>query len=348
MATPATGRPSWSTTWQRSGTTGDGPSCAGIAASSIAVAAIDLARCDTVESTATDRESTAGQSPRVVVLLPTAAPPPLLRAAVDLLHLLQQLDRVGQRPLEAVAAHDRAERAAGGDALDLRQHLLGALGLAAGEDDDAAAAERTLHHVLHAVGQRGDRDLLRLVHLLRRLLLDVFGRRLDLDDVRAELGGDLRRGGQRGLRVVAGVQRIAVVELQDQRNAAGVLAGAGLEEAERRGVGVAAGLQRQLEMELRIVGRRVLGEAARRAVLEALVYRQDHELAGAGEIAAVHQRAQVAQHAGVVRLVPAQDLIDAFGHGSSRQVSAVQRSWPAATGETEGNFRGRDCAARRR
>src|SRR5712671_4998024 len=214
MATPATGRPSWSTTWQRSGTTGDGPSCAGIAASSIAVAAIDLARCDTVESTATDRESTAGQSPRVVVLLPTAAPPPLLRAAVDLLHLLQQLDRVGQRPLEAVAAHDRAERAAGGDALDLRQHLLGALGLAAGEDDDAAAAERTLHHVLHAVGQRGDRDLLRLVHLLRRLLLDVFGRRLDLDDVRAELGGDLRRIGadvDRGLALLrqAAAARVA-------------------------------------------------------------------------------------------------------------------------------------------
>src|SRR5262249_35132363 len=158
-----------------------------------------------------------------------------------------------------------------------------------------------LHDVLHAVGQRRDRDLLALVHLLRRVLLDVVGRRLDLDHVRAELRGDLGRvgadvdrrlaglaealaariapdhhgepvvlrppgraarpaylpfappaagenrkadapaaepqrvldrPGDRRLRILAAEQRVAVVELQDQRDLAGVLARARLEEAE--------------------------------------------------------------------------------------------------------------------
>src|SRR5262245_14165333 len=65
---------------------------------------------------------------------------PLLRLPVDLLDRLQQLDGVRHRPLERVAAHDRAERAAVGDALDLGEHLVGALRLAAGEDHDAPAA----------------------------------------------------------------------------------------------------------------------------------------------------------------------------------------------------------------
>src|SRR4030095_8002363 len=60
---------------------------------------------------------------------------------------------------------------------------------------DAATAEGALHDVTRAVRERADRDLLRLVDLLRGLLLDVLGRRLHLDDVRAELGCDLRRVG---------------------------------------------------------------------------------------------------------------------------------------------------------
>jgi len=44
-----------------------------------------------------------------------------------------------------------------------------------------------------AVGQRLRGDLVLLEDLLRLRLLDVILRRLDLDDVRPELRGDLRR-----------------------------------------------------------------------------------------------------------------------------------------------------------
>src|SRR5438046_1493608 len=67
--------------------------------------------------------------------------------------------------------------------------------IATGEDDDPPPAEGTLHHVTDAVGERRQRHALLLVHLLRRGLLDVRARGLHLDDVRAQLGGDLRRIG---------------------------------------------------------------------------------------------------------------------------------------------------------
>ena len=65
--------------------------------------------------------------------------------------------------------------------------------LAAREDDDALAVEGALDAVTHAVGERLDRHVVLLEDLLRLGLLDVRRRRLDLDDVRAELRGDLRR-----------------------------------------------------------------------------------------------------------------------------------------------------------
>ena len=207
------------------------------------------------------------------------------------------------------------------------------LGLAAREDDDAPAVEGALHDVAHALGQRGDRDALLLVDLLRGFLLDVVGRRLHLDEVRAELRGDLRRVGarrrsrsrppsrcrsragrtrprpprptrlrllgeladlpvhlvargragvdreadrraaeaqrvadaarDRRARVGAAEERVGVVELEDQRDVAGELGGARLEEAERRRVGVAAGVDRELEVVARVVAGRVRREAAR-------------------------------------------------------------------------------------
>ena len=76
---------------------------------------------------------------------------------------------------------------------------------------------------------------------------------------------------------------VVVVDLQDQRDLAGELGRAGLDEAERRGVGVAAGVDGELEVVARVVAGGVGREAARRAVLEALVDRQDHHLARAGE-----------------------------------------------------------------
>src|SRR5262245_13102521 len=311
----------------------------------------------------------------------------LLRRAVDILHALEQLQRFGHRALECVATHDRAERAAVRETLDLGQHLGGALRLTAREDHDAATAEGALHDVTRAIRERADRDLLRLVDFLRGLLLDLLGRRLDLDDVRAELSCDLGRVGadvdrglallaqraaariaphddretgrlrlfgdraqlhvhrvalvaaridreadrgateaqrvvdrtrDRGLRVRSAVQRVAVVQLQDQRDAARVLARTAFEETERRCIRVAAGGDRELEMIVRVVTRRVLRERTRGTVLEALVDRQDHELAGAGERAGFHDPAQVLQDAWVVGFVPAEDFVDALAHVSRR------------------------------
>ena len=68
------------------------------------------------------------------------------------------------------------------------------------------------------------------------------------------------------------------------------------EHAERGGDGVAAALDGQLDEVLRVEVGRVLGEGGRRRVLDALVDRQDRQVAGAAEAAVVEQRAQVAQH----------------------------------------------------
>ncbi len=105
-----------------------------------------------------------------------------------------------------------------------------ALGLAAGEDHDAPAVEGALHHVLDALPERGGGDGVLLVDLLRLgLLQEVLGR-LHLDDVGAELGGDLGGVGhhvQGGLALLAeaGAARVGpdhrgqahLPGLQDQR-----------------------------------------------------------------------------------------------------------------------------------
>ena len=77
--------------------------------------------------------------------------------------------------------------------------------------------------------------------------------------------------------VLGGGQAVAAVHLQDGRDGAGIGGGAGLDHAERRGIGVQPGLDRQLEMVVRVIGGGVGREAAGRAVLEALVDRQDHQ-----------------------------------------------------------------------
>jgi hypothetical protein len=87
-----------------------------------------------------------------------------------------------------------------------------ALGRAAREDDDAAVAEGGLHDVRDALGQRADGDA--LVVLLGGALVHQRGGRLHLDDVRAQLGGDLRGVGHHvhgglGLGGEVGAARVA-------------------------------------------------------------------------------------------------------------------------------------------
>ena len=224
-------------------------------------------------------------------------------------------------------------------------------------------------------------DPLGLVDLLRFRLLDMIGRRLDLDDVGADQGGDLRRiRGDVDCRLAlfrqvaaarigphhdhqadrlrlarelanfldqlvlifrAGINReadrrtaetqrvldrgrhrlvldhrmaVGIVHLENGRDRAGKTIGARLDHPERRRIGAETGIDRELIMVMRIVPRRIWREAARRAVLEALVDRQNNQFARTGQFA-VHQNArQIALGARIVALVIGQNLTDPLGH----------------------------------
>jgi len=80
-------------------------------------------------------------------------------------------------------------------------------------------------------------------------------------------------------------------------------------------------------MVLRVVSRRVRREAAGRAVLEALIDRQDHHLAGAGQPALHQDAGQVRLGPRVVALVVAQDRFDGRCdfHGGPHPLHAFAR-----------------------
>ena len=99
------------------------------------------------------------------------------------------------------------------------------------------------------------------------------------------------------------VQHVMIVELQDERDFTGEVARARFQETQRRRVGVAAGLDREFEVVARIVARRIRREAAGRAMLEALIHRQDHHLAGAAELAVIQHPGQIAQRAWIIAAV---------------------------------------------
>ena len=119
------------------------------------------------------------------------------------------------------------------------------------------------------------------------------------------------------------VEHVVAVDFEDERNFAGVLGRARLEKSERRRVCVASGVDGELKVIARVVGGRIDGEAARRAMLEALVHGQDHEFAGARELAVVEHPRQVAAHAGVFGIVIAQNLSNSFGHMPLSPIGSV-------------------------
>src|SRR5205814_4630447 len=352
--------------------------------------------CNVASRTTMGAPARGSNSARVVLVPPTspARITLLLRARVESHHGAEELQRVGLLALKRVTPDDRPEPTAIADGADLIEHLVVLRGGATGEDDDAPAVERRLHHVAHTLGQRPDRHLRGLVDVLRRGLLEVGRGQLDLDDVRTKLGGDVRgiggdvrrrlailaeagaarigpdddgkaarlgflgdradllvhRQPMLGARIdreadghAAQAQRVAhragdglvgillfeedvvIVELEDERHTARELAGARLQEAERRRVRVAAGLDGELEVVARIVRRRVDREAARRAVLDALVHRQDHELARAGQRAGGEQTREVRQRAGTVAAVPGQDLFYSLAHKGPPREPSIPR-----------------------
>src|SRR5665213_2990460 len=63
----------------------------------------------------------------------------------------------------------------------------------AGEDDDTAAGESTINDMANALRRGCNRNVLLLEHLAGGILLDMRGRQLHFDDVRAELSRDLDR-----------------------------------------------------------------------------------------------------------------------------------------------------------
>src|SRR5450759_2805806 len=196
----------------------------------------------------------------------------------------------------------------GGDLRRVGTHVDGGLALLA-----EPGAPRVAPDYDHEAGGLGlECELAQLlVHLVA-----VRGTRVDgeTDGGAAEPQGILDAGGHGRDGIGPAVERIRVVGLEDEGHLAGELGGAGLDEAERRRVGVAARVDGQLEVVARVVAGGVGREAARRAVLEALVDRQHDELAGAGEAPVVEHPVEVGERAGVVRRVPAQYLLDSICH----------------------------------
>lgn len=109
-----------------------------------------------------------------------------------------------------------------------------------------------------------------------------------------------------------GRQRVGAVDLEDGRDGTGKGVSTRFQHAERGGIRVQARVDRELIMIVRVVGRGIGRKAARGAVFEPLVNRQDDQLAGAGELA-VHQDAgKVGLDAGVLTFVPGQNALDAL------------------------------------
>src|SRR5438105_10512819 len=109
-------------------------------------------------------------------LVPPASPARitlLLCPRVDAHDRREGLERLGLLPLERVAPDDRAEAAAVADGAHLVEDRLVLVGGAAREDHDAPAVEGGLDHVAHALGERADGHLRRLVDFLGRRLLQV-------------------------------------------------------------------------------------------------------------------------------------------------------------------------------
>ena len=167
----------------------------------------------------------------------------------------------------------------------------------------------------------GDADRLRL-----------FGQFADLlhlleDAVRAGIDGEADRRATEAQRVAdagghrlvdAGRPAVRAVDLEDRRDLAGEGVGARLERSQGRGVGGQAGVDRDLIVIVRIVGGGIDRERARGSVFEALVDRQDDELAGAAQLALHQDARKVALHRGAGGFVFVEDRFDGGGDGGHR------------------------------
>ena len=111
------------------------------------------------------------------------------------------------------------------------------------------------------------------------------------------------------------MQHIVVVELENEGHPVEEGIGPGFEKTQRSGIGVTAGVNGQLKMVVRVVAGGIRRKTAGRAVLKALVNRQDNQLAGAAETAMIEQAGDIRPRAGIVAIIPTQDFLYAFRHG---------------------------------
>ena len=100
------------------------------------------------------------------------------------------------------------------------------------------------------------------------------------DADRAEVGGLADRAEHDLVVGVRVVQEVVVVELHDERDAVGVAPGHEPEAAQGGGDGRAPARQGQLDQVGGVEVGRVLGEAGRGRVLDALVHGEDGQVAG--------------------------------------------------------------------
>ena len=77
---------------------------------------------------------------------------------------------------------------------------------------------------------------------------------------------------------------------------------------------------------MRVIRGRVRRKAAGGAVLEALIDRQDHQLAGAAKLAFHQNSGEVCFGTGIVAFVPIQDLLHSLGDAHGRVLAAVLNS----------------------
>lgn len=145
----------------------------------------------------------------------------------------------------------------------------------------------------------------------------------------AEADGIVHRAGDRLRRgFLAAVEGVGAVELEDQRDLRRIGIGHRLDHAEHRGVGVEAGVKGELGVIDGIVAGRVGPERPHRTVLETLVDRQDHQLAGTAEPTVGKQAGDVRLGAGVVAGVVGKDLLDPLGnpHLTDLPVAGVRKT----------------------
>src|SRR3546814_9830588 len=90
-------------------------------------------------------------------------------------------------------------------------------------------------------------------------------------------------------------------------------------------------------MIVRIIGRRIDRKAARRAMLETLIDRQDNELAGTTELAVRQDAGKIRLGAGVVALIPGEDVLDGRceGHDGLLMIKRSRVQYPSRTRSEE-------------